>query len=72
MLDATSAGASLTYETTEGRNQQFLDYGAQLYMDAITARLSQDDCVPRGHRTAFDTTHFTSLTPSPTGGPTNE
>jgi hypothetical protein len=72
MLDATAAGASLTYETTEGRNQQFLDYGAQLYMDAITARLSQDDCVPRGHRTAFDTTHFTSLTPSPTGGPTNE
>lgn len=72
MLDATNAGASLTYETTEGRNQQFLDYGAQLYMDAITARLSQDDCVARTHRTGFDTTHFTSLTPSPTGGPTNE
>jgi len=71
-LDATNAGASLTYETTEGRNQQFLDTGAKLYMDAVAARLSQDDCVPRGHRTAFDTTAFTSLTPSPTGGPTNE
>lgn len=71
-LDATNAAASLTYETTEGRNQQFLDYGAQLYMDAITARLSQDDCVPRGHRTAFDTSQFTSLTPSPTGAPTSD
>lgn len=71
-LDATNAGASLTYETTEGRNQQLLDYGARFYMDAITARLSQDDCVPRGHRTGFDTTAFTSLTPSSTGGPTNE
>ena len=71
-LDATNAGASLTYETTEGRNQQFLDTGAKLYMDAVAARLSQDDCVPRGHRSAFDVTAFTSLTPSPTGGPTNE
>jgi hypothetical protein len=71
-LDATNAGASLTYETTEGRNQQFLDTGAKLYMDPIAARLSQDDCVPRGHRTAFDTTAFTTLTPTPTGGPTNE
>lgn len=72
MLDATSAGASLTYETTEGRNQQFLDYGAQLYMDAVTARLSMDDVVPRGHRTAFDTSEFTSLTPTPTGAPTED
>lgn len=72
MLDATAAGASLTYETTEGRNQQFLDYGAQLYMDAITARLSMDDVVPRGHRSAFDTSEFTSLTPTPTGAPTED
>lgn len=71
-LDATNAGASLTYETTQGRNQQLLDYGARFYMDAITARLSQDDCVPRGHRTAFDVTQFTALTPSPTGVPTND
>ena len=72
MLDATAAGASLTYETTEGRNQQFLDYGAQLYMDAITARLSLDDVVPRGHRSAFDTSEFTTLTPLPTGAPTED
>jgi hypothetical protein len=59
-LDATSAGASLTYETTEGRNVQFLDYGASLYMDAITGRLSQDDVVPRGTRTAFDIEQLTA------------
>lgn len=72
MLDASSAGASLTYETTEGRNQQLLDYGAQLYMDAIAARLSQDDVCPRGQRIAFDTTQLTSLTPNPTGAPTSD
>lgn len=62
MLDATSAGASLTYETTEGRNGQFLDYGVSLYMDAITARLSLDDMIPRGSRVAFDTSGLASVT----------
>jgi hypothetical protein len=70
MLDATTAGASLTYETTQGRNGQFLDYGARLYIDAIGARLSGDDVVPRGQRTALDTDALTSLTPAPAGAPT--
>lgn len=72
MLDATSAGASLTYETTEGRNRQFLDYGARLYMDAVAARLSMDDAVPRGRRTAFDVDQLTTLTPDPTGPVTED
>lgn len=72
IVDASSAGASLTYETTEGRNQQLLDYGAQLYMDAIAARLSMDDVVPTMRRTAFDTTQLTQLTPNPTGAPTDD
>lgn len=71
-IDATNAGASLTYETTEGRNQQLLDYGAKFYMDAVAARLSQDDVVPRGRRTAFDVTELTTLTPTPTGAPTSD
>lgn len=71
-IDATNAGASLTYETTDGRNQQLLDYGVSFYTDAIAARLSQDDCVPRGHRSAFDDTQFTTLTPAPTGAPTDD
>jgi hypothetical protein len=61
MLDATAAGASLTYETTQGRNGQFLDYGVSLYLDAVAARLSQDDVVPRGTRVAFDTSSLTAL-----------
>lgn len=71
-VDANSAGASLEYTTAQTRNQELLDYGAQFYMDAIRFRLSQDDCVPRGHRTAFDVTQLTSLTPNPTGAPTDD
>lgn len=71
MADATSSGASLTYETTEGRNDQFLDYGASLYMDSIAARLSMDDVVPNGKRMAFNTAASTSKA-SPATGPTLE
>lgn len=72
MADATNAGASLTYETTAGRNTQLIDYGVGIYMDAIAARLSMDDVVPRGQRTAFDTTQLTITTPTPTGPVTND
>jgi hypothetical protein len=71
-VDATAAGASLEYTTATTRNQELLDYGVKFYMDAISSRLSQDDCVPRGHRTAFDVSEFTTLTPSPTGAPTSD
>lgn len=71
-LDATAAGASLEYTTAATRNQELLDYGVKFYMDAISSRLSQDDCVPRGHRSAFDLTEFTTLTPRPTGAPTSD
>lgn len=67
MLDATNAGASLTYETVQGRNQQFIDYGLTLYLQPIAARLSQDDVVPRGQRVAFDLTDLTALAAAPTG-----
>lgn len=67
MLDATAAGASLTYETTEGRNAQFIDYGLGLYLDPIASRLSLDDVVPRGQSTRWDTGELRTLTPSATG-----
>jgi hypothetical protein len=70
LLDATNAGASLTYETTEGRNGEFVDYGLDAYTSPIAARLSQDDVVPRGTRIAFDVADLRSLTPAPTGAPT--
>lgn len=68
MLDATTAGASLTYETTDGRNQQFLDYGVAAIATAVGARLSMDDVVPRGLRVVLDPSEFTALDPA-AGGP---
>jgi hypothetical protein len=71
MVDASSAGASLTYETTAGRNAELLDYGLNLYMDAIAARLSMDDVVTPTQSVRFDTTQLRAAQPSPTG-PTTE
>ncbi|MBF6085291.1 phage portal protein [Nocardia cyriacigeorgica] len=61
-IDATGPTASLTYETTEGRNQELVDYGLAPYMSAISARLGMDDMVPRGNRIAFDTEDFVGPT----------
>lgn len=66
MIDATTEGSSLEYQTTETRNQQWLDYGLSAYMDPITSRLSMDDVMPRGQRSAFDTSSLTT-TLAPTG-----
>lgn len=67
MVDATTPKASLNYETTTGRNQEFVERDLWLYMDPITARLSLDDVVPAGKRIAFDLTDFTAPTPGPAG-----
>ena len=61
---ADAEAGSLTYETTAGRGQQFLDYGAALYMDAISARLSMDDVSPEGRRVIFETSNVTALSTS--------
>jgi hypothetical protein len=70
-LDATSAKASLNYETTTGRNQEFVDFDLALYMTPITARLSMDDCAPRGKRIELDLSDFTDRAPS-LAGPNNQ
>ncbi len=67
LIDANTVKASLTYETALTRNAEFIDYGLQAYTDPVSARLSQDDVVPRGTRVAFDLTSLTSL-----AGPTGE
>lgn len=66
-IDATVAKASLNYETTTGKNLEFVDFDLALYMTPITARLSMDDVSPRGHRIGFDLEDFTALAPSPSG-----
>jgi hypothetical protein len=72
MIDATGIAASLTYETQAGRNAEFLDYGLAAYMSAISARLSMDDVVPRGQRTAFDAEELLGVMPGTTGAVTDD
>lgn len=72
MIDAVTEGASLTYETTQGRNQEWIDFGLQLYVDAITSRLSMDDVVPAGQRTAFDLSALTTPAAPATGNATED
>lgn len=54
MIDATTPKSSLNYETQQGRGLEHTEYGVKPYMDAIAARLSLDDVVPRGQRVRFD------------------
>ena len=61
LLDATAASASLTYETTAGRNAEFVEYGLAPYLSAICARLGMDDMTPRGNHVDIDLPGFTSL-----------
>lgn len=71
MIDATAPKASLNYETSTGRNQEFVDFDLALYMTPITARLSLDDCLAPGLSAHFDMSSFTNLT-QPATGPTVE
>lgn len=71
-LDATSAKASLNYETTTGRNQELVDFDLALYMTPITARLSMDDCCPRGKRIELDLSDFLDRAPSLSGPNTQD
>lgn len=54
-VDASVEGTSLTYSNVPSRNRELIDYGLSPYMDAITARLSLDDILPRGQWTRFNT-----------------
>ncbi|MBP2390108.1 phage portal protein [Aeromicrobium fastidiosum] len=72
LVDATAPKASLNYETSEGKNLEFVDEDLRLYMGPITARLSMDDVTPSGRRIAFDLTDYTAKAPSPTGPATED
>jgi hypothetical protein len=72
LVDATAPKASLNYETSEGKNLEFVDEDLKLYMGPITARLSMDDITPSGRRIAMDLTDYTAKAPSPTGPATED
>lgn len=54
IVDASTATASLTYTTSEGKARDLIDYGLSAYMAPISARLGLDDVVPRGMSIRFD------------------
>lgn len=56
LIDAQAQVGGLTYETTQSRNAEFLDYGLAPYMAAIASRLSQDDVTPHGTSIDFEVT----------------
>lgn len=66
-IDATVAKASLNYETSTGRNQEFVDTDVTLYTTPIQLRLSMDDVLPSGQRAVLDMSDFIAPAPSPTG-----
>lgn len=66
LLNASLATASLTYSTAETARGE-LATSAALYADAIIARLSMDDVVPRGQRVAFDLSDLLAVPPSNLG-----
>lgn len=68
MVDATGPQSSLTYQTVESRNAEFVDYGLAPFMAAICARLGMDDVVAAGVRIEFDLGNY--ATPPSGGRPT--
>jgi hypothetical protein len=67
MVDATTPKASLNYETTTGRNQEFVDFDLDGYTMPIAARLSMDDVTIPGRRVVLDVSAFSSPAMSGTG-----
>lgn len=65
-VDASGVNSTLSYETEQGRYEADV-MDLRLYTLPIEARLSMDDCVPRGRRVVFDRTDLTALDPNPTG-----
>ncbi|MFD6094531.1 phage portal protein [Oerskovia sp. NPDC060338] len=61
MLDASQINASLTYNTTEGARNEFIDGSIDMWRTPIEARLSMDDVTPRGTRVAFDLTNLVEV-----------
>lgn len=65
LLEGSTSTASLTYSTTEGRRSELVDLSLAYWANAIEARLSQDDIVPRGQAVQFDIEYLVRDTPLP-------
>ncbi|WNM25238.1 phage portal protein [Demequina capsici] len=67
MLEGTSAAASLTYVTTDGKRSELIEYGVLPWVTSFEARLSMDDVVARGLRSALDLDVLIATQQSATG-----
>lgn len=72
LLDGSTATASLTYSTQEGRRNEVFDYGIAYWIAPIENALSLDNVCPRGQRIRFDFTDLNAAAPSPTGPATED
>ena len=54
MVDATLSGSSLSYQNTAARMSELVTFGLAPLMNAVAARLSQNDMTAPGVRLAFD------------------
>lgn len=61
LLDGSMSTASLTYSTSEGKRNEFLDYTLPTWLAPIEARLSMDDVCQPGRRIRFDRSSLTTL-----------
>ena len=54
LVNAPTPGASMTYQNAQQARQDLWLFGAQMYAEAITQRLSMDDVLSRGRFCCFD------------------
>lgn len=55
LVSAPTPGASMTYQNATQARQDLWLFGAQMYAEAITSRLSMNDVLSRGRFICFDT-----------------
>ncbi|WP_324650995.1 phage portal protein [Georgenia sp. H159] len=71
LLEGSTATASLTYSTKETSRNELVDLSLAFWATPVEARLSMDDVVPAGTRTAFDVEYLSTPT-QPVQGPAHE
>lgn len=64
LIDAVQSGTSVTYQNAQARIAELITFGVSPVMQAICARLGQDDICPRGQSVRFDLTAANSQLPT--------
>jgi len=72
ILDGSQSTATLTYSTTEGRRNEFVDYALPMLLDPIEARLSLDDVSGPGRVIRFDRSSLVTVEAPAMNEPTKD